>query len=422
MNIPNLNKKSSSIITAVYGANESITLFAGIDAGSTETRICLLNEQEVTTLSAEELTDDVATIMSKVYTIPSQFSVLSDEREILPKSNSIEDNYDSHIILISNAAKASYIGRNRIIRGQKKNDTSGIVELFMDSSTPKSKNKVFYINILDGLGYAILQKCSGELPKNVNINLSVSVRPYELATIFKSEIIDNLKGSFTFTWKDIKINLNILNLFLSTEPEAQIQGSCLMYDLLGNLEYSSKLLEPTNYIHIEGGGSSVGVEVVKLNDAKVPVILDACSKMFPLGGNYLMRITRDLIRNERGLAISESNAYSALVTGTVKNGMGYEDITSIIHETKKKVADDIFEKFKHEVLDANNDISLLDFSFITMAGRLFSSGDCNISIVDYFAERIKELSANTEVIRLPFNYIPQGNIFFALKALLPSEN
>lgn len=407
--------KKEFIVNPTYGNDEIVKLVAGIDAGSTETRICLINKEENSLLLSEDITDDIGKIMSEVYIIPSQFALISDEREILPKSESIEDNYDSHIILISNNAKNSYITRHRIIRGQKKNDTSGIVNLFMDSNTPKSKNSVFYLNILDSLGYSILQKYSGNLPKDVNISLVISVRPNELASIFKNEMICNLKGCFTFTWQNIKINLNILNLSFSTEPEAQITGSALMYDLLDYDEFSSKIGEPNNYIHIEGGGSSVGVEVVKLNHAGIPVILDSCSRMFALGGNYLMRITKDMIRNQKGINISDSNAYEALITGKIKNGIGYEDILFIIRETKRKVADDIFEKFKHEVLDANNDISLLDFSFITMAGRLFSSGECDVSIADYFSEHIKKLSINTEVIKLPFNYIPQGNLLKAMQ-------
>ena len=175
------------------------------------------------------------------------------------------------------------------------------------------------------------------------------------------------------------------------------------------------LLEPSSYIHIEGGGSSIGVEVVKANADGDMTVMSACSRAFNIGGNFLMRTAKDQIRDILGRTASDESAENALKTGLLKNGRNMDEVIDIIKITKRKVAEAIFEKFTHEVIDVNADLVLSDIDFIAMAGQLFSEGECGVSIVDYFADLIKTVSPNTTVIRLPENYIPQGNALKIIK-------
>lgn len=431
-----VKRKQFEVIVAEQSNVENMKMVVGIDAGSTGTRVSIIDRKDFEDLSSETINAEAITNFSHSYVIPSTFAVLEDERELLPKSEALADNYDSHLTLVKNNSKDPYITRVRVIRGQKIKDAAGAVPRFMDSGTPKTKNFVFYVNVIDSIGYAILRKYSGRIPKSIDVSLGVSVRPNELGTVYQKILIDNLKGIYTFLWGNVKFDINITSVFATTEPEAQIEGSTSLYDLLSIIteekatetndeelikkantyrELSDMLLEPSSYIHIEGGGSSIGVEVVKANADGDMTVMSACSRAFNIGGNFLMRTAKDQIRDNLGRTASDESAENALKTGLLKNGRNMDDVIDIIKITKRKVAEAIFEKFTHEVIDVNADLVLSDIDFIAMAGQLFSEGECGISIVDYFADLIKTVSPNTTVIRLPENYIPQGNALKIIK-------
>lgn len=431
-----VKRKQFEVIVAEQSNVENMKMVVGIDAGSTGTRVSIIDRKDFEDLSSETINAEAITNFSHSYVIPSTFAVLEDERELLPKSEALADNYDSHLTLVKNNSKDPYITRVRVIRGQKIKDAAGAVPRFMDSGTPKTKNFVFYVNVIDSIGYAILRKYSGRIPKSIDVSLGVSVRPNELGTVYQKILIDNLKGIYTFLWGNVKFDINITSVFATTEPEAQIEGSTSLYDLLSIIteekatetndeelikkantyrELSDMLLEPSSYIHIEGGGSSIGVEVVKANADGDMTVMSACSRAFNIGGNFLMRTAKDQIRDNLGRTASDESAENALKTGLLKNGRNMDDVIDIIKITKRKVAEAIFEKFTHEVIDVNADLVLSDIDFIAMAGQLFSEGECGVSIVDYFADLIKTVSPNTTVIRLPENYIPQGNALKIIK-------
>lgn len=415
-------------IKEVQSNIEHLKIVAGVDAGSTGTRVALIDMQDYERLGLEDVDYEAVELFAASSVIPSSFALLDDERELLPKSGALQYNYDSHINLVKCASAEPYIKRVRVIRGQKIKDAAGAVIRFMDSGTPKTKNIVFYINVLDALGYSILRKYSGNIPKSVDVALGISVRPNELGTVYQSILLNNLKGTYTFAWKDIKFDIFVSDVIATTEPEAQIEGSATMYSLMSDVfsnrepnksqEYAKiadMLVEPSNYIHIEGGGSSVGVEVVKANEDGELMVMSACSRTFNIGGNFLMRTAKDQIRDTMGRTPSDASAEDAIKTALLKNGRNTDDVTPLIKATKQKVAEAIFEKFKHEVIDVNADIDLSDMDFIAMAGNLFSKGECNISIVDYFRKLVKQVSPNTLVLNLPENFIPQGNALRVLR-------
>ena len=427
-------RKETGVIIDTTKGEQTVTLVAGIDAGSTETRVSLVNQSDFEELLNPTSAEKTLEVIDSMYVIPSTFAVLEDNREVLPKSVNLNDNYDSTISSVSIEAEKPYIQKHRIIRGQKIKDAVGSVERFLDSSTPKTSNQIFYISVLDSIGYGILQKYSGNIPNSVDLYLCLSVRPNELGVKFKKELMDNLKGTFHFTWNNnkenkISLEINILLINLTTEPEAQIEGSTAMYDLIVDAlsnketpltpEEHAQLQEATNvseilyeavpHLHMEGGGSSIGTEYVQIDDQGSPVLMSACSRTFNIGGNYVMRTLKDKLREYKGRLVSDSTAYTALVTGYIKNGRQQDDVLDYVKEVKETIARIIFEKLMHEVIDVNSDIVLTEVGYISMSGRLFSKGENGISIADYFSNLIHEVSPNTTVIRLPRNFIPQGN-------------
>ena len=168
-----VKRKQFEVIVAEQSNVENMKMVVGIDAGSTGTRVSIIDRKDFEDLSSETINAEAITNFSHSYVIPSTFAVLEDERELLPKSEALADNYDSHLTLVKNNSKDPYITRVRVIRGQKIKDAAGAVPRFMDSGTPKTKNFVFYVNVIDSIGYAILRKYSGRIPKSIDVSLGV---------------------------------------------------------------------------------------------------------------------------------------------------------------------------------------------------------------------------------------------------------
>lgn len=418
-----IKKGSGLVITGGDLRPNSINMVAGIDAGSTQTRVCLADARDISQLSDASNPGKTLELLKKVYIIPSTYATAGDNREILPASDNLEDNYDSTIIAVRVPAERPMLTKHRVLRGRKMNDITGVVARYMDSSTNKSDNYVFYTNIIDALGYAILQKYNGAVPREVNLQMFLSVRPKELSTICRNKMLENLVGNFVFAWKDVSINMNIKNLEFSTEPEAQVFGTTTISDLhyangdgAKYKELADNLSNTGTYIHIEGGGSSIGVEVIRGGQ-----LVDSCSSTFQLGGNYMQQIFIDRMSDFMGRTVSTMAADEALRTTLLKDGRETLDVNEIVADCKNQVAMDIVERIRHSVIDTNHWLSIQDVEFITLGGRLFLPDEHNIAISEYLEGYIHQMSPNTEVIVLGDNYIPQGNLVMAVNEAVDSE-
>lgn len=416
----NKNKRGSGIfinpVSKPYG-HDGLELVAGIDAGSTQTRVAIADHRDAAQLLQSMPTIEAyAQLRDQTFVIPSTYASVQDEREIIPHSDNLEDNFDSRIIRIRSAATKPLVGSERIVRGRKITDSAGLVARYLDSSSNKMDNPIFYLNVLDGLGYAIMQKYNGAVPGKVRVHLVLSVRPKELNAHCQGRMNDNLVGEFVFRWQSLTINIEIVDAIYTTEPEAQITGTSAIMDIAAELndderskELSNKFAESESYIHIEGGGSSIGVEVIKDGN-----IVSACSSTFQLGGNYLTKIIMDRLRETKGRVVSEESVKAAIASCLLKNGREREDISEVIAACKNQVGLDIVERLRHEVIDRVHDLSLLDMDFITLGGRLFKTDAAGTSVGHYISEYIAQLSPNTEVIILEDNYIPQGNLVLGI--------
>lgn len=418
-----IKKGSGIVINPGASRPASVKLVAGIDAGSTETRVCLAEAADAKVFLDESNTGAALQVLGKTYIIPSTYAMTGDNREILPASDNLEDNYDSNIMTVCVGAERPMLTRHRILRGRKTRDASGVVSRYLDSSTNKSDNPVFYTNIIDALGYSVMQKYNGAVPMEVQIRMFLSVRPKELASPCRKKMLDNLVGQFVFAWKGASISLNIQSVEFSTEPEAQVFGTTTICDLryadgegdqYKNL--ADQLADSSTYIHIEGGGSSVGVEVVR--DGQ---LVDSCSSTFPLGGNYMCQVFIDRLREVLGRTVAMDAAAEALQTTLLRDGRETIDVDSIVADCKNQVAMDIVERLRHNVIDLNHWLSIQDVEFISLGGRLFRPDEHGNTIGEYLEEYVHQMSPNTEIIVLPDNYIPQGNLVMAVNSAIEEK-
>ena len=415
----NRQKKGSGLVICEDTIAESITVLAGVDAGSTETRVCLADWHDAEIFGDTSKVKEALEMLTTPFCIPSTYANVEDAREITPVSDNLEDNYDSTISLVRNSAEKPMVTRSRVLRGRKTQDAMGLVSRYLDSSTNKTDNPIFYTNILDGLGYAVMNKYNGAIPKDINIYLTLSVRPKELTSICKKKMRENLVGSFMFVWKGVNLQLNIKDLALTTEPEAQISGTTTIYDLRAACDmdaayYSTladQLYGSTCYVHIEGGGSSIGVEVVRDGN-----IIDACSSTFPLGGNYLAQVFIDRYREQAGRTVTKEAANTALITCELREGRNTLDVSELVASCKNQLGMDILERLRHEVIDTMSDLTLQDIEFITLGGRLFLPDAAGTTAGEYLGTYVHQLSPHTDVHILPENFIAQGNVVSAMNA------
>lgn len=415
----NRQKKGSGLVINQTMSDEVITVLAGVDAGSTETRVCLADWRDAAIFRDSTKENEALESLLTTYKIPSTYANVDDAREISPVSANLEDNYDSKIVMLQNGSATPILGTHRVLRGRKISDAMGLVARYMDSSTNKTDNIIFYTNIIDALGYAILQKYSGQLPKEIRIRLSLSVRPKELTSICKKKMTENLVGSFMFMWKTVKIAMYIDSLSFTTEPEAEISGTTTIYDLRAAVgdnpdhyaNMADRLYESSCYVHIEGGGSSIGVEVVRDGN-----IIDACSSTFPLGGNYMAQVFIDHYLEQNGRKVTREAANNALLTCLLREGRSSLDVSELVSQCKNQVGMDILERLRHEVIDTMSDLTMQDIEFITLGGRLFLPDASGTTIGEYLAQYVHQLSPQTDVLILPENFIAQGNLVTALNS------
>lgn len=420
-----MKKGSGLVIRAGENAPTSVTLVAGVDAGSTQTRVSLATAEDAQVFVDQGRISDALEVLGTTFVIPSTYAMIGDNREILPASDNLEDNYDSTVMAVRVAAERPMLSRHRVLRGRKLRDASGLVARYLDSSTNKSDNPIFYTNIIDGLGYAIMQKFNGAIPSEVNMRMFLSVRPKELTSACRKKMLDNLVGQYLFSWQEISLKLNIDGVDFSTEPEAQVFGTTTIYDLryasdnAANEKYkkmADRMCDARTYIHIEGGGSSIGVEVVRDGE-----LVDSCSSTFPLGGNYLCQVFIDRLRETVNRTATMDSASEALQTTLLRDGRETIDVDDIVADCKNQVALDIVERLRHNVIDLNHWLTLQDVEFISLGGRLFRPDQRGNTISEYLEDYIHQVSSNTDVVVLDDNYIPQGNLVMAVNAAMEDD-
>lgn len=364
-------------------SNENIDLLFAVDGGSTQTRVSVI---EAYGEGADEL-----------YIIPSNMVSLNDDREIKPKSNLLYDRLDSRIINQSNKSQ-SKIQRERIIRATKMID-SGLSATSISSTMQKIDEPIFYINIVDSIGYALMQKYVNNIPKKVRCMVGVALPPDDMeSTRNIDKFKDNLIGNYKFIHQDsnVEINIEILDVSVETEPGSFVAA----YYATANEEIPEKVL------CINTGGRSIGAAV--LQNAKLN---DTASQTFSYGGNqYLAEIGKIYSNTYGGRAPSLAFLNAAVQTGRLKNGNSSIDITEEITAAAKIFADRIYNDVVKNVCDRSG-INLQDLNEIIVSGGMIRRGEHGVSIADFLNENFKEKSPYTEFTCVEENLIPLGIAF-----------
>lgn len=366
---------------SIRKVDKTLNLLVGVDGGSTQTRCYVVDDP-----NSEEYT---------LHDIPSVASFVDSDIEIQPKGDNLYQQLDSTIIKQSTSKEAIF-DKVRVVRGTKMLDYNK-TEQRISSINQKIETPLFYINIVDAIGYAICQKYNGELPSYVKVAAGVALPPDDRNSSINTEkFFTQLIGKYTWEHKEsgVQILIEIVGAKVLTEPEAFING----YHIREGEEF------PGVELHVNMGGRSTGVEL--LIDG---VLIDSASKTLPYGGTQLAENLGELLAKTRGGRAPQARALKkALETGFLKSGRSEIDITSEITAVKKEMAVRLKEDIKRVVFDMQPNYAPTDVEVFSVSGRTFEGGDYNVSIATFLQEEFFKLSEFTEFQLCEGNYIPYG--------------
>ena len=362
--------------------NKKVRVLAGLDVGSTQTRVVLIDS----TSEEPDLT---------IYSVPSVSCTVSNDVEIRPQGDLLYNLMDSTIVN-KKVSNETIFTKERIVRGSKKTDFGG-AENRISSTMQKISSKVFYMNAIDAIGYALCQKYKAKIPSDVELVVGVALPPDDRqSTANREKFRKQLLGSYTWAHTDSKvaINIDIAETDILTEPEAFIKA----YYIEEDQEV------PEYVLHVNGGGRSIGVELLKNG---VPI--ERTSKSLYYGGSQLIEDLATLIaKSEGGREPNTNSLRKALDTGYLAKGKENKDIIEYIRTSKEEIANKIFADIIKYVFDVQQEVSVEDVAEISVSGRLFAEGAYNISIADFLEDKFKGISPSTEFVVFEGNYIPLG--------------
>ena len=261
--------------------------------------------------------------------------------------------------------------------------------------------------MIDSICYGIVLKYSNKLPRQVDAYLCASLRPDDLEDETQRQLfIKRLIGSYI--WRndelDVTLELNIKGVETTTESEAQIKG-----------HYThSKSQIPYCAMLIEGGGSSLGVSIIKDG-----ALLKFCEKTFSYGGTKLCSILDGEYRKKHGGSpLSQENLEYMLSTGVRRMGKTTIDAIEPVKTAKDSLAHSIIKDIKEKIIDVQDAVRLEDIETVLFGGGLFRSGHFEsngYSLAIPCAKELKAINPGLEFTTITRNQIPYYNLLTALK-------
>lgn len=367
--------------------NTSVEMFFGVDGGSTQTRISMLTADE-TELDSEELCN----VALKYTIIPSAFSFVPDARHIDSKSEQVWDHMDTRVKMKLDEDPANSL-TGRIVRGGCK-EQANLPEVKLDSVNQKTQSGSFYLNILDGIGYAVMEKFGDKCPAVIKAFVGVALPPDDLNAKNMEVFRNNIIGRHLWSIAGKNLMIDIRHVSNITEPEAAIQGMLTLSDES----------VPEFVMHIEGGGRSTGVVVLKNGTT-----LNPTQKNFAYGGAQLLeKINEQYVVGHGGGNIRPRLWERAVVDGKLKQGNSYIDVSTEVLKAKQEIAKQIVDDIWKEVFSKQNEVTPQEINTITIGGRLFERGDLQNGAGDYLVNELKARLPYSDCTLLDRNYIPFG--------------
>jgi hypothetical protein len=388
--------------------NSVKSILVGVDGGSTQSRVTIMDE------------DDGQEALEEIYAIPSPHATLTGTEIIEPQSEKLRDNLDSIIIPKKNGLESNVLFDTVRVLRTTKLTSANKSEDRISSKKQKINTSSFYINIIDSIAYALIQKYKGKLERTYEVYAGVSLPPDDTTVLNKEVFLKRLVNSYT--WKSevygIEIVIDIKAAAIQTEPEGALKAYLAMKerDL------------PEYALGLDGGGRSSGVDIL-ING----VSQSNAATAFKYGGTQLAMNLGQAYRDKFGGGeIDIAILSKALKTGTIKKGTNIIDISDLVIKVQDDFARTLYNSLSIEVFDKVVNMSLDQIELIVLSGRLFNNSvfpkldekdsiedpkatprPDSYSVVIPLSKLIKADLPEVEIVTLEDNYIPAGNLIKA---------
>lgn len=370
---------------------EKKRLLVTADCGSTQTRVSIID------LDA----GDFESGLTDIFVVPSKYGVIT---EFVPtdwiKSGALYDNLQSKI---ANASwkEGDIVNYTMVARTTIMEDL-GLVPSRMSSAKEKSEDANLYVNLVDAIGFAMLRKFGGRVPRVNEIYLSLALPPEDLTANNKERLKGNLK---TYRWSNCDsddVTLRFADVFFTPEAEAFIQG----YYALTGVEL------PEVSLHIEGGGRSISPALCRSGRA-----VNTARVSLPYGGTALRKIIADEFYQDEQMHLSERQLDSVVETGKCKIGKVEHDLVCYVDSAKQKMAKKIVSDLITKVFEGLDGIRLTDLEEVTASGRLFAPGSYDSTLMKFVAAEFRKYAPAAEFMVIEEPYINKGLVLIGLQNL-----
>lgn len=358
------------------------TLLISADCGSTQTRISIVDLDNA----------DFTSGLRDIFVIPSRFGLMTeflDKSQI--KSDVFYDNLQSRVV--NNAWEEGCLVNFQLVGRATIMEDLGLVPNRMSSTKEKSEDPSLFINLIDAIGYALIRKYGGKVPKTNEIYLSLALPPEDLSGNNKDRLMRNLKKYKWSQGNQPMIELNFSNIVFVPEAEAFIQGYYALND--GEL--------PEVSLHIEGGGRSISPALCRYGRA-----VNTARVSLPYGGGMLRKMIADEFYTEEQIHLSERQLDAAIETGSCKVGKKVYDLVYYIENAKDTIAKKIVSDLITKVFENLDGIRITDVEEITASGRLFAPGEYDMSLMNFVSKEFRRFAPNADFTVIEEPYINKG--------------
>lgn len=381
--------------------DESKKIFVAVDAGSTQTRLKIVD-------ISENGSKDLDRAAAETFVIPSDYISMRKSKSLAVDSPALYDNMFSSIV--NTSGPSDFLSGSFILRGSLADKENTTKETIGSSGTKVMVQNLYY-NIIDAIGYACLGFFD-EIPSRLEVYMSLALPPQD-DTTKNIQFLQKTLNSFRWRHASTKatIDMTFGGILVKTEPEAQAKAQQQFYSI-EDLKNQIKLT-------IEIGGRSIGLDIMR-GTKSVP----DTQKTLPYGGNWLIdRLQNELLKMTNH-NIDRRIVARAIRTGVLVLGNSSSNIQHVVNTLKGEFARRIALDVKREAFDSQTIVSSLTLNLVEIAGRSILEGADGYSLATPLEKELTPFIPNAEFIPLDENLIPLGLLLEGVKYfnLMDSES